>query len=453
MDKYIDFYGFGIKDGAFHNAWGDNRVLILRKSGKYGLGKSNTLGKSTHYVRFLTRADAQNFIDNYIPTDPDLSGGEYSIYKVKYNRPAVLWDSKYNVYATTYNLPAGRQLAQYDKTNTLVASSISVDNITVEYVTSLMDQLDSSFKSNHSPISADADAYLKWLGLPNGNRPANIIFPQTFSCADYRVIPGKSCLEISGEMLWNIGWWDYLTSLHGSPYEFFYHLYSTNYDLHTIIRRGEQYKGKCIFQLDLEKFKDFIRFYEYTDFKVALKEFIEHITANLLFYKPLYDDTKDSFESMKQNILKTYNIIKEEYDSFNEIDVLESVDTNKYDVKIGQQFKKEPIEGSGSVYTASLVITRQTDPENDEPANKHKILMSFGFNEGKKALQFVDWPAIGEDAEIENLIVEFYEQLHLKQLSSSRWLSPINNIDEDPALLEEIVINTEEALQEWLDNN
>lgn len=452
MDKYIDFYGFGIKSSDFHNAWGDSRILILRKSGKYSLGKSNTLGGTTHYVRFLTRSAAQNFIDNYIPTDPDLKNGTYSIYTVKYNRPAVLWDSKYNVYATTYALPKGVQPAQYDKTNTSVMPSISADDITIEYMNQLMDH-HCRFSTRACDTKLIIDDYLKWLGIPVKKEFVDdLLFRQTFKRTAYRRMPGKNCLEVSGEMKWQIKWWFGLRSL-TDWHDFLDYLFSANRDLYDNIHRQKEYTGNCTFQLDLKKFKDFIKYYGYSDFNFALQAFIEHTLVNLLFYKPLYADTKDSFEALKQNILKTFGVIKKEWDEFIASDVLESIGADRYDIKIGQQFKKEPIEGSGSVYTASLIVTQHVDPESDESSNKHKILMSFGFNEGKKALQFVDWPAFDEDTHICNLITEFYEQLHLKQLSSNRWLSPINNIDEDPALLEEIVLDIKEALQEWFDNN
>ena len=105
--EYIIAFGYGIKEKYFSNRYGDIRVLIAhpKNDGSYYTStiKSNTGGVAKHYVRFLTKEDAQRYIDEKL-------GSGYTYFKAKESRILKLLDSNYNMYIGGVTAPAGVQL-------------------------------------------------------------------------------------------------------------------------------------------------------------------------------------------------------------------------------------------------------------------------------------------------------------------------------------------------------
>ena len=124
--EYIIAFGYGIKEKDFSNEYGDIRVLVahFKNDGSYYTStiKSNTGGVAKHYVRFLTKEDAQRYIDEKL-------GDGYIPFKAKHSRLLKLLDSKYNMYVGGVTAPAGVQPAEYNKDGDLVTPELTSNNI------------------------------------------------------------------------------------------------------------------------------------------------------------------------------------------------------------------------------------------------------------------------------------------------------------------------------------
>ena len=124
--EYIIAFGYGIKEKDFSNIYGDIRVLVAHPNndGSYYTStiKSNGGGVAKHYVRFLTKEDAQRYIDEKL-------GSGYTYFKAKESRILKLLDFKYNMYIGGVTEPVGVHPAEYNKDGALVTPRISSDNI------------------------------------------------------------------------------------------------------------------------------------------------------------------------------------------------------------------------------------------------------------------------------------------------------------------------------------
>ena len=137
-DKYVNAFGYGIKEKYFSNSYGDIRVLIahFKNDGTYYTStiKSNGGGIHKHYVRFLTKNEAQNYINSVA----GVNASNYTIYKAKTQKILKLIDPSYNMYASGFDLPAGVQLDEYNQNGELVAKT---DTSSTDYLVNAFEKL------------------------------------------------------------------------------------------------------------------------------------------------------------------------------------------------------------------------------------------------------------------------------------------------------------------------
>lgn len=131
-EKYINFYGYGIRDKNFSNSFNDKLILTMGKRGDFKLSKSTSLGNTTQYVRFITEEDANNFIINYLDKDPKLSSNSYESYKVKVNRNAIMIDNNYHIYITKNSDDIFSIPPYFDKDGVKLSDAQTLDTMSID---------------------------------------------------------------------------------------------------------------------------------------------------------------------------------------------------------------------------------------------------------------------------------------------------------------------------------
>ena len=165
--EYIIAFGYGIKEKDFSNTYGDIRVLVAhpKNDGSYYTStiKSNTGGVAKHYVRFLTKEDAQRYIDEKL-------GSGYTYFKAKESRILKLLDSKYNMYIGGVTEPVGVHPAEYNKNGDLITPRISSDNIDKD-ISKIVDSLINKeyyFNLSNSAVDKITEFFLSGLDIDVG---------------------------------------------------------------------------------------------------------------------------------------------------------------------------------------------------------------------------------------------------------------------------------------------
>ena len=142
-DEYVNAYGYGIIDNQFkqfalNNPYKDDGILIARvkKDGTYSTGVLNAThaNANTKYIRFLTKNDAQNYINSVA----GVNASNYTIYKAKTQKILKLIDPSYNMYASGFELPAGVQLDEYNQNGELVSKT---DTSSTDYLANAFKKL------------------------------------------------------------------------------------------------------------------------------------------------------------------------------------------------------------------------------------------------------------------------------------------------------------------------
>lgn len=127
-DEYVNAYGYGIIDNQFkqfalNNPYKDDGILIARfkNNGTYSTGVINAThaNADTKYIRFLTKNEAQNYINSVA----GVNASNYTIYKAKTQKILKLIDPSYNMYASGFELPAGVQPDEYNQNGELIATT------------------------------------------------------------------------------------------------------------------------------------------------------------------------------------------------------------------------------------------------------------------------------------------------------------------------------------------
>lgn len=133
--EYVIAFGYGIKEKNFSNSYGDIRVLIahFKNDSTYYTStiKSNGGGIDKHYVRFLTKEDAQRYIDEKL-------GSGYTYFKAKTQKILKLIDPSYNMYASGFELPAGVQPDEYNQNGEFVSKA---DTSSTDYLVNAFKKL------------------------------------------------------------------------------------------------------------------------------------------------------------------------------------------------------------------------------------------------------------------------------------------------------------------------
>ena len=165
--EYVIAFGYGIKEKDFSNTYGDIRVLVAhpKNDGSYYTStiKSNTGGVAKHYVRFLTKEDAQRYIDEKL-------GSGYTYFKAKESRILKLLDSKYNMYIGGVTEPVGVHPAEYNKDGDLITPRISSDNIDKD-ISKIVDSLINKeyyFNLSNSAVDKITEFFFSGLDIDVG---------------------------------------------------------------------------------------------------------------------------------------------------------------------------------------------------------------------------------------------------------------------------------------------
>ena len=165
--EYIIAFGYGIKEKDFSNTYGDIRVLVAhpKNDGSYYTStiKSNTGGVAKHYVRFLTKEDAQRYIDEKLESG-------YTYFKAKESRILKLLDSKYNMYIGGVTESVGVHPAEYNKDGDLITPRISSDNIDKD-ISKIVDSLINKeyyFNLSNSAVDKITEFFLSGLDIDVG---------------------------------------------------------------------------------------------------------------------------------------------------------------------------------------------------------------------------------------------------------------------------------------------
>lgn len=147
-DEYVNAYGYGIIDNEFkqfalNNPYKDDGILIARfkNNGTYSTGVINAThaNADTKYIRFLTKNEAQNYINSVA----GVNASNYTIYKAKTQKILKLIDPSYNMYASGFELPAGVQPDEYNQNGEFVSKT---DTSSTDYLVNAFKKLIGRYK-------------------------------------------------------------------------------------------------------------------------------------------------------------------------------------------------------------------------------------------------------------------------------------------------------------------
>lgn len=328
--KYVDMYGYGIKDADFHNAWGDSRVLIKTKN-KFSLRKSFGLSSSENFVRFITQDDAQNFIDNFLMRSSEYSSNNYVPYKVKKNKTCALLDENYKVYITTYQIPSNISIAVLDKSNNLVKDESDNSHITIDdFYNLLTPQVGEPLIV--SPMlrdSMDKDYFdyffqdRKYTLETEENNIHSIHLDFTFiskniSLQDQDVIDLSGCLNLSARLFHFLYSLCYLEDIEGSESDYLYG------QLKDLIYCKDQDNDAHIY-FSLSEFKSYMLSQtSYADIDNLVRKYFESKLINILFDTRTDQNIKDLFDRFKKALVTQVDKIVTYISEFYDVDLIES---------------------------------------------------------------------------------------------------------------------------------
>ena len=133
-EKCVMAFGWGIKDANFSNSYGDIYILTVKKlkdgSLKFSTIKSNGGNIRTPYARFLTKQEAEKFIQDKLPKD------EYTVYQCKSERILGLVDPEYGLYMAGVSAPVGVvSPARYDLNGKQIEKEKTIKStVTVDFI-------------------------------------------------------------------------------------------------------------------------------------------------------------------------------------------------------------------------------------------------------------------------------------------------------------------------------